>query len=662
MHWRILPAPWVLALFLGISAVPCALADDSSPPPVNDKVTFRIGDLTVTPGQAVTLPVHAELDGSAPRINRFTILVKLNSLLWDVSVVSALDADRFDSELTYEVDGFPVMRVEVVQSAAEQIDFSKVLAPGHQGAVAYIKFWVSHYARPGVHPVRFVLPDPARGVTLARCTGIESCPESPTLLCEEEFQPLLLPGSLTIGGGPEEGDGCPDPPCPDPTLSLGSVTAAPGEAGVSVPIMITVKSGVEITHFQMALSYDPAAMGGVSIEDTRGAVNFSVTDPSMLMEPDTVWLEATYPGDQRAGGMSIDSSNSGEVARINFCVLPSAAAGAHPLSIAPLVHGIWSRILTTGLNHGEVDPIIENGSVLVSGAPRTHSTCQPDVSWETFKAAFRLGEAHGAPGGESVVPLFIEANRKVQGYSFSVDFDEEVLQVIDIEKLYPAPSQEPMEFEYELLRYDNSNAAPGNAGIDEGYLVGAIIFGFTPQGWNYLPENSSDPVLRFHFKVNQDASPGSSTELRFLDGARTYPKDPQSQPVRNAITIGGRSIQFVDDGSFLLIHSTIGILSDDVHFIRGDANWDLHVDLGDAVRILGFVFLVDSPLACMDAGDVTDDSTVDILDAIALLSYLFSGGEAPGEPSGSCGVDPTHDDLGCRGFPICSSLRQDAAF
>jgi hypothetical protein len=648
MHWWILPAAWIF-----ISTGSGAFAADSSPPPVNDKVTFRIGDLTVTPGQAVSLPIYAELDGSAPRINRFTILVKLNRLMWDASIVSALDADRLDSELTYyEVDGSPVMRVEVVQSASEEIDFSKVLAPDHQGVVATINFRVSWDARPH-HPVRFVRPDPARGVTLARCAGIESCPESPTLLCEEEFQPLLLPGSLTIGGGPEEGDGCPNPPCPDPTLSLGSVTAAPGESGVSVPIMITVKSGVEISHFQMAIGYDSAAMSGVSIEDTRGAVDFRVTDPSMLMEPDTVWLEATYSGDSKADGMTIDSSNSGEVARINFCVPPSATAGAHPLSIAPLVHGIWNRMLTTGLNRGEIDPIIENGSVLVSGAPRTDSTCQPDVPWEPFKATFRLGEAHGAPGGEAVVPFFIEASRKVQGYSFSLDFDEEVLQASDIERLFPAQPPGSMEFEYELLRYDNSNAAPGNAGIDEGYLVGGVIFGFSPQGWNYLPENSSDPVLRFHFKVNRDAPPGSSTELRFLDGARTYPKDPQSQPVRNGITIGGRSVQFVDDGSFVLIHSTIGILSDDTPFIRGDANWDLQVDLGDAVRILGFVFLVETPLSCTDAGDVNDDSTVDIFDAITLLSFLYSGGEAPREPSGICGVDPTHDDLGCRGFPIC---------
>ena len=43
-----------------------------------------------------------------------------------------------------------------------------------------------------------------------------------------------------------------------------------------------------------------------------------------------------------------------------------------------------------------------------------------------------------------------------------------------------------------------------------------------------------------------------------------------------------------------------------------------------------------------------------ITDGIAVLNHLFLGGPAPALPYPDCGLDPTDDLLGCKGFAPCS--------
>ena len=83
-------------------------------------------------------------------------------------------------------------------------------------------------------------------------------------------------------------------------------------------------------------------------------------------------------------------------------------------------------------------------------------------------------------------------------------------------------------------------------------------------------------------------------------------------------------------------------------FRRG-ATGDADVlDLSDAIRLLGYLFLGDAEPPCLDAADADDSGTLDVTDAVRVLAYLFLGGEAPSDPGPlSCGVDPTGDALGC---------------
>lgn len=89
-----------------------------------------------------------------------------------------------------------------------------------------------------------------------------------------------------------------------------------------------------------------------------------------------------------------------------------------------------------------------------------------------------------------------------------------------------------------------------------------------------------------------------------------------------------------------------GSVFGDAPFIRGDANGDGALNIGDAITTLSYLFS-GATVECLDAGDANDDGTVNIADAIHSLSYLFAIGAAPASPFPRCGQDPTIDALDC---------------
>ncbi|MGE4618962.1 MAG: plastocyanin/azurin family copper-binding protein [Planctomycetota bacterium] len=82
-------------------------------------------------------------------------------------------------------------------------------------------------------------------------------------------------------------------------------------------------------------------------------------------------------------------------------------------------------------------------------------------------------------------------------------------------------------------------------------------------------------------------------------------------------------------------------------FIRGDADRDGTLGIGDAIFSLGFLFQGATTPNCLDALDMVDDGQVNIGDPIALLGYLFSAAPAPTAPFPAEGPDRTTDNLIC---------------
>jgi hypothetical protein len=63
--------------------------------------------------------------------------------------------------------------------------------------------------------------------------------------------------------------------------------------------------------------------------------------------------------------------------------------------------------------------------------------------------------------------------------------------------------------------------------------------------------------------------------------------------------------------------------------IRGDANWDESVDLADAVYLITYLFMGGPPPFSLVLGDANADENIDIADAVYLVNYLFIGGPSP---------------------------------
>lgn len=82
-------------------------------------------------------------------------------------------------------------------------------------------------------------------------------------------------------------------------------------------------------------------------------------------------------------------------------------------------------------------------------------------------------------------------------------------------------------------------------------------------------------------------------------------------------------------------------------FVRGDVNRDTSVNLTDALVLLSHLFRGGPPPACEDAGDVDDDGRLSLTDGIILLTYLFASGPEPAAPHPEAGIDPTPDGLQC---------------
>ncbi|MBI4606688.1 MAG: hypothetical protein HY721_32390 [Planctomycetes bacterium] len=82
-------------------------------------------------------------------------------------------------------------------------------------------------------------------------------------------------------------------------------------------------------------------------------------------------------------------------------------------------------------------------------------------------------------------------------------------------------------------------------------------------------------------------------------------------------------------------------------FHRGDADDNGKLELTDAIRILGFLFLGGVAPICFDAGDADDNGQLQLTDAIRILGFLFLGAAppaSPGPPTEPCGPDAALED------------------
>ncbi|MGQ9590990.1 MAG: hypothetical protein ACUVYA_11920 [Planctomycetota bacterium] len=80
-------------------------------------------------------------------------------------------------------------------------------------------------------------------------------------------------------------------------------------------------------------------------------------------------------------------------------------------------------------------------------------------------------------------------------------------------------------------------------------------------------------------------------------------------------------------------------------FVRGEANRDGSLDVADAITVLLCLYAGSVQTTCPDALDADDDGEVRMADAIYVVRFLFLAGPVPPAPYPEEGDDPTEDLL-----------------
>ena len=137
----------------------------------------------------------------------------------------------------------------------------------------------------------------------------------------------------------------------------------------------------------------------------------------------------------------------------------------------------------------------------------------------------------------------------------------------------------------------------------------------------------------------------NDTEPRLFEPTWTSPTTWSTQFILGQ---GANRFEIVGFDADELVAGSAGITitRQGADFIRGDANGDLSLNVLDAIATVGFLFQGLS-LPCPDAADFDDTGVVNITDAVGLLGYLFSHEPPPPAPFPGAGVDPTEDGMDC---------------
>jgi len=345
-------------------------------------------------------------------------------------------------------------------------------------------------------------------------------------------------------------------------------------------------------------------------------------------------------------GESENSAPPGEDARVRLiatlCFEAGTPAGEYAVSLE-------AAELTDATTGQAIVPHLEGGTLVVeaavTGGPdeSVWSVCRgpprdPPPSPETVNAAYKLASRSVVRGGTVTIPFTVRADEPIEGYSFSMDFDEELLEVESAPFVWRTPGG--AAYAFASVEVNNRNDASGNAGVDEGYIAGAAVFSFTAPVT--MPPDTDNLALELDMRARPDAQFGT-TKIRFLNGGR----NASGVPASNLLTAHGFSVTPGITSSFVFVDARISIVPDVTVFIRGDANGDGVLDISDPTLTLGYLFLGGRRPSCYDAADANDDGRLDNSDPVATLYALFIDERQLPAPSGTDGEDPTLDGMTC---------------
>jgi hypothetical protein len=184
------------------------------------------------------------------------------------------------------------------------------------------------------------------------------------------------------------------------------------------------------------------------------------------------------------------------------------------------------------------------------------------------------------------------------------------------------------------------------AGVGGDTISDGMGFGLTPPFYNFsdFVVPGSGAAGMFTATVKGTAVPREGVQLdSYLNagkglvdyGALRYPESGTStyKVVFLAFAFEGvpQSGDYPNNSYTLMrrIMSWFGLGRTTPSFLRGDANGDWIIDVGDIVFLINYLYKSGQMPDPLDAGNANCDGTVDVGDVVYLINYLYKGGDPP---------------------------------
>ena len=564
------------AALLATAAIPLGAQPDPD-------YVYSAPDLEVAPGSTFEVPIL--LDSS----NGSTVKGLSYSLCFDSSVIALTDVVIGADTMAYSAPNGSGPDYLLITQGSDFIRFGVVLQ--FSGFVGYppaadLELTVATFDAVGgtgsTTPLQFCAAGvpPLELVVVPALSGLS-------------IEPVTDDGSVTISDD----------------LGSYSLTLPPATAmGLSFDAMISIDATMPIDGVRLGLSHDAAQVLPIAAVPSAplAAMNGGQGPDQLLVElfPGTgpgITIDCLF---DTAGIEMLPAGNSDLfVVTYEALYLPQSCAAAPFEFTADL--GVGLEVAVAG------------GSVPVTGVGGSLPIAPGALPPPSGGVSLEVGTTFISQVGIAEVPVTLDSDVTVQGFSFGAMHDDPTVTLLDI---VPGSLVTTLGCGDGPAFFEASIPEPNSYGV----VVAVADFDPTANG-NQIPVGSGVEIARLVYQT----TPGSLPMQIDLVGGLGSP------PVALEVTANFVSLD---------PWSSAGLLLSGVPFIRGECNLDGTVNLADAIRILNHLFPVapQTPIGCFDACDANDDGLMNLGDAVTILGALFGNATIAGETG--CFIDETPDD------------------
>lgn len=287
---------------------------------------------------------------------------------------------------------------------------------------------------------------------------------------------------------------------------------------------------------------------------------------------------------------------------------------------------------------------LENNSIILNALANEYNQTRfgRETRWLNFLTAF-AGSSIIRVRLESIYPLLLivrDGNGRKTGGIFSHALNGELLDCGPWAVEIPGSRYFDYGYEEECSCFRQDVFLPEDTPIFDWYVNGSLLS--RQASFNLTIQLIRDDSIVFEERADNFLNPDTTFSGTFtMPNITDIDNDGIPDPTDNCPGIfNPDQLDSDNDGQGDACEAQTA-------FLRGDANSDSRLDIGDAIFILNYLFQNGPSPSCMDAADLNDDGAVNIADPIFLLNYQFRDGQAPPEPFPEEGTDPTTDGLSC---------------